>query len=518
MKEQAKLTDQLAQFLEKNPDIAKFAGYVSFWGAAISGGVTGVSQLLMGLNALKGLGAFGSGTATAAAAGGVATAAGGLTAGAIGAGLSTVMIAAVVAAVLAYMAAEKGSTEVQRALDAGLTPSPSHPLSPEAAAAYKRMYNATKVGPGVSDSALARREGAVEANYKSVEEIKLRGDYWKQEGYILQDNLRQKEVMLRNYNLQERYATEDFNKQRVRSVRDYGIQLAFSEKMFYRQRAIASRDFGIQMVRNEQDFQRSRRRASEDHQFDLFQIALSGDAMQYWMSERQYKIDQARAKEDFDINRNRSNEDFNRQQKDQAEQFQIEREQRAIEFQISLDDQDEDFKIQRRRTLEQYNIQLSDIDYQYTLERNRRITAFNEQLLPIINDEFEIRAEYERRLAEYMLYYANLTSQMIENAAGGIAPGPDVGGGPTYANGGYVNQTGRALVHAGEFYLTRETASQAESFAKGQLSQDTILRMMMGGGGQVTYNDQRQFDSRVSAEDRRAIQQDTVEVLRNLLS
>jgi hypothetical protein len=87
--------------------------------------------------------------------------------------------------------------------------------------------------------------------------------------------------------------------------------------------------------------------------------------------------------------------------------------------------------------------------------------------------------------------------------------------------GGYVNG-GLYNMHPGEFVMNSETTSAAERLAQGQLSQDAVLGMLAsgggGGGGRVVWNDNRRFDSRLSVEDRRAINNDTKRILEEAFS
>jgi hypothetical protein len=90
-------------------------------------------------------------------------------------------------------------------------------------------------------------------------------------------------------------------------------------------------------------------------------------------------------------------------------------------------------------------------------------------------------------------------------------------GGPQYAAGGYT-RAGRATLHAGEFVMTASTTAAAERAARSnQLSQDALVQLFSGGGKGMTYNDHRRFDTAVSAEDRRAIAEDTQAVLLSMI-
>jgi hypothetical protein len=88
---------------------------------------------------------------------------------------------------------------------------------------------------------------------------------------------------------------------------------------------------------------------------------------------------------------------------------------------------------------------------------------------------------------------------------------------PYFQEGGY-SSGGAAYLHPGEFVLSANTTRAAEDAARtGRLTQDTLTRLFGGSGG-MTYNDHRSFDSKVSAEDRRAIQSDTRELLLGLFA
>jgi hypothetical protein len=279
-------------------------------------------------------------------------------------------------------------------------------------------------------------------------------------------------TMQRDFEKQEEYAFRDFNKNRFRSNRDFNIQLAFSEKEFYRERAIIARDFGIQLVRNEQDFQRSRSRAKQDHEFELYQIAMSGDAMQYWLAERSFKISEDRAKEDYEINKGRSQQDLDRQMADSELSFQIQRAQAWKERQIMLSDQEEDFNIQRERAKYQYKLALTDMDWGLREQALLRRQAFMNQYTTMQTEEQAMAAlrrqftqyQYDEFVAMMEAGYAavNLIKDYSNNPYGGYgnndaywnsgAPAQGGGGGSVkkFASGGYTSE-GLGYLHDNEF-------------------------------------------------------------------
>ena len=367
---------------------------------------------------------------------------------------------------------------------------------------------------------------------RQIQLLRQARDFQRQETYAQEDYNRTLYRSHRDFERQELYAVADYQKSVYRENRDYNRQLIIAENAFNRERAIAARDFGIQMVRNEQDFQRSRSRANEDHEFDMFQIALSGDAMQYWLAQRRFGIDKKRAEEDYNISKTRAEQDYERQRADSEKSYQIQREINAQQFQITLSDQAQDFGIQRARSLEQFNISLADqaqdfgitrdrsrAQFQITLqdqaddfsrERSYRRQQFELQILPAIQDEFTLETRIRQDMIGSMWNDYNTMKQAALNGNLLQLPGQDV---PSHKAGGYTQQ-GLAMLHANEFVLDQETTQSAERIANARrLTQDTVLSLMTGGGGGITWNDHRTFDSSLSTQDRRTINQDTQETI-----
>jgi hypothetical protein len=367
-----------------------------------------------------------------------------------------------------------------------------------------------------------------------------------QEQYAEEDNNRQRFVANRNFNLQMQYSEQDFYRSRDRSLRDFGISQVYDEQQFYRQRAIAFRDFSISVQRNEQDYNISRQRAAEDHNFDLKQIMLSGDALQYYYSQRQYNIDEQRQDQDYQLQKSRNSEDFNRQQADSAQQFTIQRTQQLKQYAIQLADQQQDFDINRKRQSDQFAIQMSDLDYQYNLEKQRRWQSFTESVLPEIMTEEQYRAKMISEMNTQMVSnfdqlmnqfssqwsgFLNSKGTTSANAGGTSAPANtqsstsngidwsqiwNIVNTPTawaaqHAAGGYTKY-GPALVHDHEFVLTANTTHYAEQVAKGNLTQDKIMAALSGNGG-FQYNDNRSFSRGLDSTEHYQIQRETEQLV-----
>lgn len=338
----------------------------------------------------------------------------------------------------------------------------------------------------------------------------------------------------RDHNRQIMYATEDFQKSQFRAVRDFNRQIAITNESFNRGRMIANRDFQISLARNEYDYQKSRARAQYDHNWSIKTAMLQGDAWGVWQANRQFKIEKQRAEEDYQLGKSRSVEDFQRSQNDELVAFNIERANTLKGFEIQRADALMDFNIQRKRDLEQYKIMRDDQKIDFEITRERALFAKNQQLKDMIYMQTEeTRLRYQQFIDQRIpeLYWegdtankiatSNFTrvANTINDILAGMGKGNFVYTAPSssagssyadyrnkmgYADGGYVNNTGMALVHSGEFVLTKDSVTAAEGLAKNnRLSQNELLNMMGGGGVNINNT----FTRGMSADERFIIQQ-----------
>ena len=347
--------------------------------------------------------------------------------------------------------------------------------------------------------------------------------------------------MERDFKKQQLYEQVDYDKSRGREADDYHRNRGYAEDDFYRQREYAAKDFGIQMVRMEQDFQRQRSRQAFDHTFDLFQISMSGDAMQYWLSQRQFKIDQDRQLEDYNIQRTRAQEDFDRTYGRSEAEYKITRDRQDVEYKIMRERAQVDFDLNRARTKDNYQTQRDDMQFNFdrqndlrTAEYKRQITlqTDNQDTRKALQDSFtKAQIDSDTLMRDAALHTLQSLDSMA--APGGFhmvnAQGQTIaewiasmmGSGenviiPPHATGGYVS-AGLWQGHDNEFVLTAQTTKVAEQFAKGRLTQDAMVSMMGGGGGKsLVYHDNRVFGSKLTVEDRQEIQRDTESLLREL--
>lgn len=520
----AELAERFADFSEKNPGLIGGIAAIAGGGTLLGGGAVAAGTVMSGFkNIAKALGMGGAAAAGASAAGaGAAGAAGAGAAGAAGAagGAAVAGFVPVLASVLAGLGIGSSVNNAISQTDFGKRAGfqPTNKALTVGAYGLGSMLGGEETGlawaKGIGQATGAIQKQTVEQS-KAGHEI----DFTSQQiaayiGYMRQEQQAERargiqlQRMQRDFARQERIDVDDFNKQRGRSLRDFHRSEMIAEQDYYRQRAIRSRDFGIEMVRAEEDFQRSRKRAAEDFEFEMWDVLRSGDALAWMRANRQYNIQRQREEEDFQIQQQRKNEDFSREMADQAREFNISRKRRMEEFAIRIKDENEDFAIRRKRAREQYAIQLADNERDYNEQRLLRRQALIDQMRDLtdgLERERLMRQEFTRAML------ADLQGAINSSRSGtNLIQG-------SRAVGGYVD-AGLYRMHPREFVMDRNTTEAYERAAGGSLDQSRLLGLITQGGGtgsgrQIVWNDHRQFDGTISAQERELIRQDTLQII-----
>lgn len=550
MEQIAGLAQTIAGFLEKNPTLLKVAlGAGGIMGVA-GGSLVAINQIAGLMKSLQTLGLIGTGASTAInALGGVGTAMYGPAAagaGAAGGGIAAIASAAipiviplVITAVAAYgfyklMTSQQSATPQQAQSLQNQLEDKNASFGDKASAwaaqfVYKTIAflkgeqygqpGAPAGSPSGANTAIATRGMNVDPQVAAT--LKDYGMIYLQ--YLNQEKLAAQQYHLsisretRDFYLQLQYSDQDYQRQKMRSVRDYNLQLTQSDFEFYRGRSLAVRDYYIDVRRSEEDFNRSRKRATEDHQWSLFQIIRSGDAMAYFEEMRQFNLSKSREQEDFNIQMQRKAEDFGRQQTDEANNYAIQRAFRQKQFEIQLKDSEIDFGIQRQRSKTQFNIQLADQAQDFQIQENQRQIQFNLQLVNM-QDDFTKVGYLWTSLTNYMMN--DLSSKLTELGAGNLQLFPTTI--PGMQAGGYTGNGGPIMSHPGEFMLRADTVAFAEALAGRDLDQNLVMSMMKngmkGGGRTLEYNDNRVFARGLSSEDRAMVNQDLEQSLKRAFS
>lgn len=290
-------------------------------------------------------------------------------------------------------------------------------------------------------------------------------------------------------------ATRQYEQQRTDTIRQYEQTLARDAEDYARQRARAQAQFDRQVadVREEatrrevawreehqeriaeieQDYARTRERRERDHRDRLFDAAARLDAVAVFEEQRRF----ARETEDADeAHRERlsdEREGYDERLKEARANDERRLGQMREAFDLQRAQEDEDRQIRLERMAEDHAAQLAEMDRAH----GERIALINRRMWEEIG---ELDEAHRARLAELKVHnqaYQDAQTEAqeaslkawreywgkwaeIEAAAraaqrpAGVLPSG--GYRPEYADGGWVRQTERALVHAGEFVLSRQ--------------------------------------------------------------
>ena len=390
---------------------------------------------------------------------------------------------------------------------------PTPVLSDEQRREQMRATGIATSGAGVGGTSLALTKEIYQLNRQEIEQqtrfdhqMQVMGDAHRlQEEYAEADHQKALMRSQRDYNRQEQYANEDFQRSVYRANRDFQIQEKITIEAYNRQRMIATRDFNISQARAEYDYNKQRSRAQEDHNWSIRMAMLQGDAMAVWQANRQFNIDKKRGEEDYQLSKTRAAEDFARSQSDNAIAFAIERKnnreqfarsqadalldftiqrKRAkVQFDIMRADQEKDYQIQRDRANAAFVLQENLIRYQFSEEQRLRRQQFIDKILFELMKESDIQLLVQQRLGTAILNY---WQGLIDRTRGGNFTAPATvygsvagpGAARGYDAGGYIDRTGMAFVHSGEYVLTANTTKAAQAMAGGRMSQNGILDML----------------------------------------
>lgn len=378
--------------------------------------------------------------------------------------------------------------------------------------------------------------------------------YRQQEREAEQTYSQERLQIVKNYTQQMAEAEETYQSQRADLVRDFAQSLADSQEQLRHQQAIAARDFARYEAQSEDDYYRQRTKASReysveiqrmeaDHQRKMLQaqaehlgrvdeLTDKRDALGLWRENQNYERQRSADEAEYNVEAGRRSQDFAVRLAEMENEFSIQRERRQQAFQQQIADQNAEAAYQAQREKIQFeaklkkmdaehkaemakleaqkNDKLRELDSNYRQERAKRLAAFNDQLRDIdatLMGERSLRQAYYNAMSQDLqTWLISMRGQFRSNL-----PGYYVG---SRASGGYVN-SGLWQMHNGEFVMNAATTSLAERLAGQRLNQNTIMAMLTGGRGpvSVTWNDQRRFDGKITAEERRMIQQDNLKML-----
>ena len=315
---------------------------------------------------------------------------------------------------------------------------------------------------------------------------------------------------------------------------NYQQQSVASEQAYNAQRQQVIRDGGEAIRQIEQRHQENLRRLTEEHNERVTDLVSQRDALGLVKEMRDFN----KRKSELDRETNQEiaarRRDLAIRLQDMAKAHAQERAQRLNDYKNQMIEAKTQYEEEKKQREEEYRAQsfaafkakaeaLKQLDEQYKAEKQHRREAFIAQVKDLDssmkNEQSRKREWYAAMLKDVEAFtkaYRESLPSADDVSSGG---GGHKGRFPVRDQGGYAQRGVYALAQDGrrEFVLSGATTKAAEAAIGGALSQSNIMRAM-GGQGTITVYDHRRFDSRLTAEDRRAIQADTIQTLKGLVT
>lgn len=374
--------------------------------------------------------------------------------------------------------------------------------------AAARGIMAQGAGGAASDEAAQERERQAQVNAERDKAIR---EWAKRAGELERDAAEARLDATRQYEQQRAQTIADYERGILRDAEDFARQRARQAAQFERDIAAVRADAvsretkaaaelakSIGEIREdgnerlaelEKNYNRDREQAERDHRDRLLSAAARLDAVAVFEEQRRYKAQQSDAETAYDERQSKERqamaERIADEQQGHAERLQAAREadaERIAEMRQSFAEaqalEDEDRQIRLQRAAEDHARQLAQmataqserlasIDQQTAKERQALNDAFTEQLndLGTYTQAWrDLQAEQQRASLDLFAQFWRDFNNQFPGAVQGPRPKEDRAYPDHFADGGWVQRSGWARVHAGE-YVT--PAAQARAMAGG---------------------------------------------------
>lgn len=289
-----------------------------------------------------------------------------------------------------------------------------------------------------------------------------------------------------------------------------------ADAQYQTERANIARDGNQAILDIERNAKEELRKLEEDFAVQKDELTRSRDALGLVKAQREFD----RQKEEIENGKNKEIAERRRQTQQQLadlrQSYMAERAERLAKYKQDVADakaqaaqelkEAQEASIARMAEISrQRAMELSELSKSYNDERRQRIVAAYAQIQDLgvaQNAERVMKARYHAIILQEATAFMNQLSNAYRPRSGS---GGSTGTAPSRAAGGYVNG-GLYNLHPNEFVLSPSTTAAAESLIGSQLSQQSLLMAMSGGGRtSLTLNDARRFDSSIPLAERRAI-------------
>lgn len=319
-----------------------------------------------------------------------------------------------------------------------------------------------------------------------------------------------------------------FNDSRADIIQDFTQDSRRAEIEYAQQRAEIIKDAGEEIQEIEAQHQENIRKMVQEHGDRVEDLTAARDALGLAKEQRQFDRDLSEAERETNQEIAQRRRQTAQRLQELASEYASERAQRLAQYQQSLAENEQNRQEELKRAAEAYAAelqqtreakaqQLRELQEGLNAERLRRREVFIAEIRDL--DE-ALLGERGMKQKYYQLMYQDAekffadwralmpTSSPFSSVTGsvGTIPTHDYSG---YAYSGLYHMAANGIR---QFVMGGNATKVAERVIGGQLDERSLMRAMMSGG-QITWNDNRRFDSRLSLADRRAITEDTLAIL-----
>ena len=314
---------------------------------------------------------------------------------------------------------------------------------------------------------------------------------------------------IKAYERSNTQAWEDFYLNRGRQARAFEAQEAQAEREYAKQKRDAQRQLNLQLAQLTSAHNRTMQRMERDHRNRVEELTADRDALGLVQENRRYAQEKKDEEQRFAEEREENRAEYARQLKDLEEAFKEQQGARQAAYEQQMAEQLTDFLRDRERARMEHEQMLEELQTRFDermkaleeeeAESLKKLQETQDKALRTMADAFvnRVRALDDQILGDYEKYTQHLeeiggefTQWLIKarsqfsTAMSGSSNTPRSG----RANGGYVDYGTYDLGEAGyEFVLNHGTTRALERAAGGRLSQEAVLRGLVGrqSGGRV---------------------------------
>ncbi len=339
---------------------------------------------------------------------------------------------------------------------------------------------------------------------------------------VRQAQQREVELSRQHYRAQAKIA-EDYRKSIESITTNYQKANKTAEFNYANDRAKIIQGSGLEIERMEKDHQERLRKLAMEHRDRVEDLVNNRDALGLRREMRDYQRKRAEETRDTNIEIGRRRQDLAIRLRDLEASFAAERAQRLAEYNAQLKEalvirnerlkqQAEAYREELRQLKAAKEEQLRTLKIQYDIERQRRRDAFLAYVrdldASLLGEQNKKRQYYAAMLQDVESFLASYRSKL---PSGGASASSRV---TTRDHGGYATTGiyGLAMDGRTEFVLDGPTTRAAEASIGGSLSQANIARALGGrGGGGNVYVSYGRIDANVTPAQVRQITRATIE-------